>query len=63
MKKKGGKAYKIKAMERMEVELGRTWKNEEKMKVKNMLLKRIKARPSKINDRVIDFIEKENLKN
>ena len=34
-------------------------KNEEKMKVKNMLLKRIKARLSKINDRVIDFIEKE----
>ena len=28
------------------------------MKVKNMLLKRIKARPSKINDRVIDFVEK-----
>ena len=29
------------------------------MKVKNMLSKRIKARLSKINDRVIDFVEKE----
>ena len=33
------------------------------MKVKNMLSKRIKARLSKINDRVIYFVEKENLKN
>ena len=57
---KKGKAYRIEAMERMEVELGTTWKNEEKIKVKNMLSKKIKARLSKINDRVIDFVEKEN---
>ena len=56
------KAYRIEVMERREVELGTTYKNKEKMKVKNMLSKRIKARLSKINDGVIDFVEKEKFK-